>query len=359
MSEQSDLPPALQRFDEELARVAATLSSRERRQPVARRRTIFGGAILATGAVAVALAIVITTQGGGTTGIAHADPLTLAAQAALAQPSLFPRDDQYFYVRTEGTQPTGMSTNRPQYSIEAVETVITDRWQSAARTSVQRTRIVALRFRSPSDANYWRAHGGPHLQVGATETTRIPPGGYYIDIGRGQLARRQVLSLPTTAQAMYDRLAPSPRRVAQIVRHASPSLRQQIATLTREFGSLSNYLAWTRFNAIASTFQQSPLPPAVRSAMYGALALIPGVTSIGTDRDLAGRRGAAVVFDDHHDGTRTELIFDPTTSALLGERETVIRTGTGYRVGAIVENLAFLNEAVTNTTTIPHTNRLH
>jgi metal-dependent hydrolase (beta-lactamase superfamily II) len=83
------------------------------------------------------------------------------------------------------------------------------------------------------------------------------------------------------------------------------------------------------------------------------------VKSIGTDRDLVGRRGAAVIFDNRFNGFRTELIFDPTTSALLGERETIILKGTGFREGAVIENLAFLNEAVTNTTTIPRTSRLH
>ena len=354
-----DLPPVLQRFEADLARVTAALSRHPGRTALAHRRPAVGAAAIAVVVLAVALAIVLVNRGGGATGTAQADPLTLAARAALAQPSLFPRDDQYFYVRTEGTQPAGMSTRNPDYSINAVETLITDRWQSAARTSVQRTRIVKLQFQSSSDAAYWRANGGPHSQVGATQTFTIPPGGYFIDIGRSQLTRRQVLALPTTARAMYDRLAPSAKRVAEILRHASPSQRAQIATLKRKWGSLNNYLAWTRFNAIASSFQQSPMPPAVRSAMYATLALIPGVRSIGTDRDLVGRRGAAVIFDNHFNGFRTELIFDPATSALLGIRETIILKGTGFRDGAVIENLAFLNEAVTNTITIPHTNRLH
>jgi hypothetical protein len=353
MSENLDLPPVLERFDADLARLAATLSDRGHRPT--RRRVVVRGALASAVALAVLLAIVLVNRGGGA-GIARADPLSVAATAALAQPSLFPRDDQYFYVRTEGTQPTGMSTSNPRHSIDAVETLVTDRWQSAARVSLQRTRIIALRFRSASDAAYWHAHGGPHVQVGATRTFSIPPGGYFIDVGRGQLTRRQVLALPTTAKGMYERLAPT---VARVVHNASPSERVYIRALRREWGSLANYLAWTRFNAIASSFQQGPMPPAIRSAMYATLALIPGVKSIGTDRDLVGRRGAAVIFDNRFNGYRTELIFDPATSALLGERQTIIRKGTGYADGAVVENLAFLNEAVTNATRIPRTRRLH
>lgn len=358
MSERSDLPPVLESFHADLARVAATLE-REPDRSAARRRAVRGGAFAVTIAAAVTLLVVLPGHGGGGTGVASADPLSLAARAALAQPSLFPRDDQYFYVRTEGTEPTGMSTSNPHHSIDAVEQLITDRWQSAARPSVQRTSIVALRFQSPSDAAYWRAHGGPHLQVGATQSETIPAGGYFIDVGKGQLTRRQVLALPTTPRAMYDRLAPTPKQLARLLRDPSSRLRTYVAQLKAEWGSVERYFAWVRFNAIASTFQQSPMPPAVRSAMYGALALIPGVRSIGTDRDLVGRRGAAIVFDNHFNGYRTELIFDPRTSALLGERQTIIRKDTGFRDGANIENLAFLNEAVTNRITIPHTRRLH
>jgi hypothetical protein len=93
--------------------------------------------------------------------------------------------------------------------------------------------------------------------------------------------------------------------------------------------------------------------------MYGALALIPGVKSIGLDRDLVGRQGDAIVFTDHFHGFRTELIFDPDTSALLGERETAIAKGVGFRQGALFENVAYIDEAVTNSLTVPHTQRLH
>jgi hypothetical protein len=152
---------------------------------------------------------------------------------------------------------------------------------------------------------------------------------------------------------------PSRSRIAKILRHASPSARAQVAKLKAEYGSLDNYLAYTAFNAITSSFEQSPMPPTLRSAMYGALALIPGVKSIGLDRDLVGRRGNAIEFTDRFRGIRTELIFDPDTSALLGERQTAIGKDVGFRSGSLIENVAYLDEAVTSNLTVPHTNRLH
>jgi hypothetical protein len=306
------------------------------------------------------LVVLLAGRGSDATSTAIADPLARAASAALHQPSLFPKDDQYFFVRTEGTEPTGMSTKSGR-SINAVETIITDRWQSADRASLQRTRVVALHFESAADAAYWRAQGGPDLQVGATQSDRIPASGRYgIDIGRrGDLTRAQVLALPGNPRALYARLVPSRSRIAQLLRHASPQVLAQVAKLKSEYGSLNNYLAWFAFNAIISSFEQSPMPPAVRSAMFGALALIPGVKSIGVDRDLVGRPGDAIVFTDHFRGIRTELIFDPDTSALLGERQTAIAKGVGFRNGALFENLAYIDEAVTNSLSVPHTQRLH
>jgi hypothetical protein len=323
------------------------------------RRAIVSTAAITVAVTAAVLAVLLVARGRDATGTAIADPLARAARAARHQPSLFPRDDQYFFVRTEGTEPTGMSTESGR-TINAVETLITDRWQSADRTSLQRTRVTALHFESAADAAYWRAHGGPHLQVGATQSMSIPAvGRYYIDIGRGELTRAQVLSLPSNPRSLYARLVPSSRRLAQLLRHASPQVLAQVATLESEYGTLTRYLAWAAFNAITSSFEQSPMPPAVRSAMYGALALIPGVKSIGLDRDLVGRSGDAVVFTDHFRGTRTELIFDPDTSALLGERQTAVGKDVGFRRGALIENLAYLDEAVTTTLSVPHTRRLH
>jgi len=57
----------------------------------------------------------------------------------------------------------------------------------------------------------------------------------------------------------------------------------------------------------------------VRAALYQAAALIPGVRLLGIVRDHLGRRGLGVAYDSH--GIRHELIFNPHTSALMGEQD--------------------------------------
>ncbi|MEU4387574.1 CU044_5270 family protein [Promicromonospora sp. NPDC023805] len=62
------------------------------------------------------------------------------------------------------------------------------------------------------------------------------------------------------------------------------------------------------------------LPPQARSAVFGAVALISGVTVTGETADAAGRPGIAVGFT-YAQGTRDELIFDEETNEFLGFRQ--------------------------------------
>ncbi|WP_369375771.1 CU044_5270 family protein [Promicromonospora sp. Populi] len=75
------------------------------------------------------------------------------------------------------------------------------------------------------------------------------------------------------------------------------------------------------------TFQQAEelltlgsLPPQSRSAVFGAIALIPGVTVTGDALDVAGRPGTAVGLTFATEA-RHELIFDSETNEFLGFRQ--------------------------------------
>jgi hypothetical protein len=61
------------------------------------------------------------------------------------------------------------------------------------------------------------------------------------------------------------------------------------------------------------------LPPQARSAVFGAIAQISGMTVTGETADAAGRPGIAVGFT-YAQGNREELIFDEDTNEFLGYR---------------------------------------
>jgi hypothetical protein len=65
--------------------------------------------------------------------------------------------------------------------------------------------------------------------------------------------------------------------------------------------------------------------PGLRPSLFEVAATLPGVEALGAVSDEKGRPGIGVGFI--HDGTRLELIFDPDTSAILGEREVRISDG--------------------------------
>jgi hypothetical protein len=352
MLESTDLPPILQSFGEDLANAMRIVPQQRARR--GRQRAALGVVLATLAVTAAVLAVLLSGRGREVIPSAMASPLQRAARAALRQPSLFPRDDQYYYVRIEAARPTTMSV-KVGPPVNAIETVVTDRWQSVTRAGLQRTRIIALSFSSTRDASRWAANAGAGAKAGAISSTALPPTGgkYAVPIGRGgELTRRQVLDLPTSPHALYSRLQPA-ETLPGYLRHASA---RTLAELRSEYGSIEGFRAWEDFHAITSAFTQDPMPPALRSGLFGALALIPGVKPDGSARDAVGRTGADIELTSR--GIRTELIFDSATSALLGERQTVVGTGTGYPRGRIIENVAYLDEAVTDTLTIPQTSEL-
>jgi hypothetical protein len=364
---------AVERDGDARARSARPLIARWRATAVPRvGRRVLGLAGATLGATAVVLVVVLASSGRDGTNVAAADPLLVAARAALHQPSLFPRNNQYFYVRTEGRALAGMSV-RGGGSITAGETIIRDEWRSVERPGLQRTRIVSEQFSSRADARRWRANGG--AGVGSTSTLHLGATHYSLvsDNGpHGELTRREVLELPTSPRALLARTVSFlPGSSAWLATLGTPrsqlsSQSQYTYTYTSSSASASPGLnpavqndryvyAYNAFTSIFNDFLQGALPSRLRSALYGALALIPGVQYVGTRRDLVGRRGAEITFSDLEHHLRDELIFNPHTSSLLGERQVVVGPGLGFSRGTPIVNLAFLNEAVTNRLTIPRT----
>jgi hypothetical protein len=84
------------------------------------------------------------------------------------------------------------------------------------------------------------------------------------------------------------------------------------------------------FVVIGDLLRQQEAPPAVRAALYRVAAGIAGVELIGDARDHSGRPGVAVAKTSSYTGVRQRsvLIFDPRTSALLGEEDVLLEPAT-------------------------------
>ncbi len=85
---------------------------------------------------------------------------------------------------------------------------------------------------------------------------------------------------------------------------------------------------------IADTLRTGVVPADLRASLYGALAGVPGVSISDRAATLDGRTGVAFGRDEGN-GLRQEIIIDPATGLMIGERELVLRDGVlpGVPVG--------------------------
>lgn len=88
---------------------------------------------------------------------------------------------------------------------------------------------------------------------------------------------------------------------------------------------------------IADILRSGAVPADLRAAMYGAAAMIPGVTVTEGQANLNGRTGVAIGRLEDANGIRQDLIIDPATGSLIGERQVLTRDdGSGFPVGTAI-----------------------
>jgi hypothetical protein len=101
------------------------------------------------------------------------------------------------------------------------------------------------------------------------------------------------------------------------------------------------------FTLVADSLRETDASPALRASLYEVAARISGVELVGPTKDRIGRPGVAVAYVDSKIHERHELIFDPKTSALLGE-EYVQLAGNpyDYPVGTVTGYATYVSSAV-------------
>jgi hypothetical protein len=253
-----------------------------------------------------------------------------AAQVAAVQTPLRPGPHQYLYTRSKGAY---LLTSGPISGCEGkacggeagglwsvLVPSVHESWLSLDGSRKGRVRTVTgrPRFVSASQRAGWVAAGSPPLPRHQVEDTTASGGSVLDPEG-----------LPTDPPAL--RRAIEARKVPGV--DGPPG----------EAGT---------FAAIGELLRDDYLPAAVRSALYLAASELPGVEALGEVRDPIGRAGTGVAFTDRSRGVRDELILDPDTSALLGERETTTSgrlEGFSAPVGTTIGWAAYLKSRITDT----------
>jgi hypothetical protein len=230
--------------------------------------------------------------------------LRAAAAIAATQPAEPPPGPgQYFYTRSREAYLTTVVFNPRcathlcdrEHPREATRgwSVLTPRLRQTwiAANGAGRAREVSAKpeFLTPGQRRAWKEAGSPRLGSGHVEDFALP-GQPFLDTS----------DLPTEPEAL--------RRLIEA---------RKIPLVGGPPGEAET------FTLIGDMLRNTYLPPDFRAALYRVVAELPGVESLGEVKDPVGRTGAGVAYT--RGSIAQELIFDPGTSALLGEREVAAR----------------------------------
>jgi hypothetical protein len=265
-----------------------SLGTAPRKRASSRRRPLLGAAF----AAALAMIVIVVTgfvRPGSTTqpALAAGPVLQQLARVASAQPWAIPGPNQYLYTTSHSL--TGSDTVLPGgVYCQAVFEQYRQNWVAPNGEGLFREIDGPAHYRSNREAASCKP--APAQPAGESNTWAAP-GCLSIDpIPLGRLPRD-----PQT-------------------------LRARLLTGKVEGGPPGPGEAFTQ---VGDLLRNTDASPALRAALYRAAAGLPGVKSLGTVTDELGRKGLGLAFDAH--GTRHELIFSATTSALLAEQD--VRAG--------------------------------
>lgn len=248
--------------------------------------------------------------------------------------SLFAREDQFQYTRTEtfnlqildqlilslaAEERSTITQADLQHRARAFVLRETRSWTSATRVGRIQFTELDVTFLAPHAPELWHVNGRPALTRGPQG---IAPGGEHTyRVGNISLSKQELLEFPTDPQLICERLlATRPHDPAKVLTQLVESLRS------------------------------GPKPAALRRGIHDALLLLENVRAAGTSTDRAGRDGSSLRFARDEE-RELELIFDAGSFELLGQR-TRARAGLAERLEVpaktLVEDMAITERAVTD-----------
>jgi hypothetical protein len=316
-------------------------AARSPRLPRIRPLALTLGAVTATVAAAVAMAVVITGPApdtGNVDSLAPRDVLLVAANKTLRAPAT---SGAYWHTQVRTATLIEVGTKNDPYLIEQVQQ--RDQW--IARDPRGRswfvTRDVSALPYGTADQKAWKRAGSPlrwHLNdqgvtsvpiEGADLVTngqwasaiQADPGGRVLHLGNWPATVRDVQSLPADPDRLKTRLVQNSARSTSMFDPNTPTDPDALA-----------------FQVGAQLLLEVPVTAKVRAAAYRMLAALPGVRPLGRLKDPLGRPGVGVARTETWPGGPTlehRLIIDPGTGLLLADQEIVLKGGGRLKPGSL------------------------
>jgi hypothetical protein len=276
-------------------RASTSRSAGEGRQSLWRRRWTRPALALSIACTATAVAIIAVGTGPGSPPSAGAAMLDRVATVASSRPILEPGPGQYLYLDSADDAPI-VQGNCRALIYDHVRT-----WISAKGAALVLDNTDGqVAFPSARDQRTCRRSHSPLLRgdvsavTGHTSTTNPNTGETWWAPGCFPLQPGSALSANLDPTALL-------RKIRSIEGTSVPGP-------AGEFDSAGLLLA------------SSDASPALRAAIYRAVATLPGIRLLGTVSDRLGRHGVGLALTSH--GWTSTLIIDPDNSTLLADSQT-------------------------------------
>lgn len=126
--------------------------------------------------------------------------------------------------------------------------------------------------------------------------------------------------------------APTPAFLSALPRD-SKALRERLYADTVGHGQSRNGEV---FVYVSDVLRTGLVPADLRASLYRVLATVPGVTVSARAAQIGDRTGIGFSYDESVSGTLQEIVINPATGDLVGEREVVVDRSSGLPVGTVM-----------------------
>jgi len=284
-----------------------------------RRRVLVAAGLVA--AVTAAVVVLPSALRAPTASAEAASLLTHAADAIHAtDPVAAP--GQWWRIESHGTNLLGAATadTTPGTAVETTWLVASSRTQYAAVDGSRPSVFV------DSPTRVVRKLAGPSSVV-------APPLGPTASTWTTGLA-------PADVPASWQ--SPSPAWLAALPRDTS-ALRDRLYADSAGQGRSVDGEAVVY---VADLLRSGVVPADLRAALYRVLATVPGVEITSSRATIGDATGVGLGYDEAADGTRQEIVVDPTDGELVGERYVAVEALDGIPAGTVTGTTAWTRTLV-------------
>ena len=145
---------------------------------------------------------------------------------------------------------------------------------------------------------------------------------------------------PTTVPGSWQQ--PSPTWLASLPRDPA-ALRDQLYADTAGHGRSVDGEA---FVYVADLLRSGVVPADLRGSLYRVLATIPGVAITSSHATVGDATGVGLGYVEATDGTRQEIVVDPSNGDLVGERYVAVEALDGIPAGTVTGTTAWTRTLV-------------